>query len=110
MAKPDPPGFRIRRYRPAMCHALAHSTGDWCRKRPVKGMTRCRWHGGLSTGPRTREGKARAVAAMVEGRKRWVERMRALKADGKIARFPGGRRAGSSWVTVRMAWRRMKGL
>ena len=30
---------------------------------------------------------------MVKGRRRWVERMRALKARGEIERFPGGRRA-----------------
>jgi hypothetical protein len=30
---------------------------------------------------------------MVKGRRRWVERMRAAKARGEIARFPGGRRA-----------------
>jgi hypothetical protein len=50
---------------------------------------RCRLHGGLSTGAKTPEGKARQVQAMVEGRRRWVERM---KADGK--KFPGGRKSG----------------
>jgi len=30
---------------------------------------------------------------MVEGRHRWVQRMRAAKAAGQIERFPGGRRA-----------------
>ncbi len=108
MPKRDLISFSVRRYRPFKCRALARSTGDWCRKRPVKGRTRCRWHGGLSTGPRTVEGKARAVAAMVAGRRRWVEKMRALKAEGKIKRFPGGRRAGPSWFTARMAWRKMK--
>jgi hypothetical protein len=32
-------------------------------------------------------------AAMAEGRRRWVERMREAKARGEITRFPGGRRA-----------------
>jgi hypothetical protein len=63
----------------------------------VPGKTRCRFHGGLSTGPRTAEGKERAVAAMVEGRRRWVERM---KAEGR--KFPGGRKAGVRWVTPAM--------
>jgi len=31
-------------------------------------------------------------AAIAEGRRRWVERMRAAKAQGEIDRFPGGRR------------------
>jgi hypothetical protein len=34
---------------------------------------------------------------MVEGRRRWVERM---KAEGK--KFPGGRKAGARWVTPEM--------
>jgi hypothetical protein len=32
-------------------------------------------------------------AAINEGRRRWVERMREAKARGEIERFPGGRRA-----------------
>jgi hypothetical protein len=31
-------------------------------------------------------------SAIAEGRRRWVERMREAKAQGKIERFPGGRR------------------
>ena len=73
------------------CHALIRSShrdrpGDRaCRNLAVRGKERCRLHGGLSTGPRTVEGKARAIAAMVEGRKRWVERM---EAEGRP--FPRG--------------------
>ena len=54
-------------------------------------------HGGASTGPRTREGKARVVAAMVEGRRKWVERRR---AEGR--RFTAGRKGGDAWVTEAM--------
>ena len=32
-------------------------TGDPCAKFPIAGKRRCRLHGGLSTGPRTEEGK-----------------------------------------------------
>jgi hypothetical protein len=46
----------------------------------------------MSTGPRTPEGKAKVVAAMVAGR-RWVARM---KAEGR--KFPGGRKLGSKVV------------
>jgi hypothetical protein len=67
----------------------------------MKGKTRCRMHGGASTGPRTPEGKARVVAAMVEGRRRWVQRM---KAEGR--KFPGGRKAGEAWLTPAMKQRR----
>ncbi len=55
---------------------------------------RCRVHGGASTGPKTSEGKARVVAAMVEGRRKWLERRR---AEGR--RFTAGRKGGDAWVT-----------
>jgi hypothetical protein len=58
---------------------------------------RCWVHGGASTGPRTPEGKARVVAAMVEGRRKWVERRR---AEGR--KFPAGRKRGERWVTEPM--------
>ena len=44
------------------CSAKTRS-GNPCQKPPMKGKTRCRLHGGLSTGPRTVEGKARIAAA-----------------------------------------------
>ena len=37
--------------------------GTACQKPPLAGKTRCRLHGGLSTGPKTPEGKARIAAA-----------------------------------------------
>jgi hypothetical protein len=58
---------------------------------------RCWVHGGASTGPRTPDGKARVVAAMVEGRRKWVERRR---AEGR--KFPSGRKRGERWVTEPM--------
>jgi hypothetical protein len=61
------------------------------------GNGRCWVHGGASTGPRTPEGKARVVAAMVEGRRKWVARRR---AQGK--QFPAGRKCGERWVTEPM--------
>jgi hypothetical protein len=58
---------------------------------------RCRVHGGASTGPKSPEGKARVVAAMVEGRRKWVARRR---AEGR--RFTAGRKGGDVWVTEAM--------
>jgi hypothetical protein len=58
---------------------------------------RCRVHGGASTGPKSQEGKARVVAARVEGRREWVERRR---AEGQ--RFTAGRKRGDAWVTEAM--------
>lgn len=36
--------------------------GHPCRGKSVPGKRRCKWHGGCSTGPRTSEGRARALA------------------------------------------------
>ena len=49
---------------------------------------RCRYHGGLTTGggPKTDAGRARALAALVEGKRRYLAR---LKEQGRKA--PGGR-------------------
>ena len=58
---------------------------------------RCRFHGGLSTGPRSPEGKARVVAAMVAGRRAWVAR---VHAEGGT--FKSGRKIGAAWVTELM--------
>ena len=44
------------------CDARTRS-GGLCRKYPIKRKRRCRLHGGLSTGPRTAEGRARIAAA-----------------------------------------------
>ena len=44
---------------------------------------RCRFHGGLSTGPKTPEGKARSLAAMRAGHAAWAASIR--RAD-EVAR------------------------
>jgi hypothetical protein len=64
----------------------------------------------MSTGARTPEGKARVLAALIEGRRRWLEEMRAKKKAGLLARFPGGRKPGDGWVTPRMRQREMETL
>src|SRR5271169_1740764 len=69
----------------------------FCQAWAMKGKMRCRMHGGASTGPKTPEGKARAVAAMVEGRMRWVAQ---LKAEGR--KMHCGRKPGADWVTSGM--------
>jgi len=75
-----------------LCLAKNRS-GKPCQKHPIVGRTRCRLHGGLSTGPKTPEGKARIAAAhykhgqrsraFVETRKRiWTE-LRKKEAEMK---------------------------
>jgi hypothetical protein len=97
MAKPGPHGKDKQR-----CGARVRHRHGFCRKWPVPGKERCRFHGGCSTGALTAEGKARSLAAMRAGRQRWHEEMRAKKAAGEIERFPGGRKSGPRWVTPRM--------
>lgn len=52
---------------PTTCGSRTRNGGK-CKARPVNGKRRCRYHGGLSTGPKTPEGKARIAEAQ---RRRW---------------------------------------
>jgi hypothetical protein len=58
---------RPRRKDLARCGALTRA-GGLCRVRVEPGKARCRFHGGLSTGPKTAEGRARIAEAQ---RRRW---------------------------------------
>ncbi len=72
---PDWPGQR--------CGARTRR-GTACQKPPLAGKTKCRLHGGLSTDPRTAEGKARIAAAQWKhGRrsKKFVEMRKKIWAD-----------------------------
>ena len=53
---------------PVLCGAQTR-TGRPCRMPPEPGRTRCKFHGGKSTGPRTPEGRATIAEAQ---RKRWA--------------------------------------
>ena len=48
-----------------LCGARTRSNSP-CAKYPIKGKHRCRLHGGLSTGPKTKAGKARIAAAQLK--------------------------------------------
>jgi hypothetical protein len=61
----------------------------FCRRWAVPGKRRCHLHGGLSTGPKTPEGKARTLAAMLDGRRR---RIAELALEGK--KINGGHNGG----------------
>jgi hypothetical protein len=54
---------------PVRCCAKTRR-GTFCQCLPVEGKRRCRFHGGLSTGPKTAEGKARQAAAVAESNRR----------------------------------------
>ena len=54
----------------AVCGAKTRM-GTPCKSKPLIGSTRCRMHGGKSTGPKTEEGRERIAEAQ---RKRWAKR------------------------------------
>jgi hypothetical protein len=62
-------GETVPKHRRAKCGAKTRH-GSTCRMAVVVGKARCRLHGGLSTGPKTPEGRERIAAAQ---RKRWHE-------------------------------------
>jgi hypothetical protein len=69
-------GARNRRGEPCQCKLLLRGG-------------RCRFHGGLSTGPRTPDGKARSLAALREGWRRWrLQRLRPIPRWSKPDRSP----------------------
>lgn len=69
----DPPkSFRREFY----CEAHARTTGKPCRAHALENG-RCKLHGGMSTGPKTVEGRARIGAAQ---RERW-EKYRKSRTD-----------------------------
>jgi len=78
-------GSPLRRKDRPRCGAWTR-TGAPCLVRVEPGKRRCRFHGGLSTGPRTAEGKARIAAAQ---RRRWAEwRAAALLRRERRSRHP----------------------
>ena len=57
------------RIRCLQCQAKSKRTKQQCRAPASKGKTKCRFHGGASTGPKTPEGRKRcAEAKLVHGR------------------------------------------
>lgn len=69
-------GAKTRKGIPCKASAVWHRTEN----KPVNG--RCRFHGGLSTGPKTTDGKERVKAASSRGMKRyWI-----LVKSGRIER------------------------
>lgn len=66
-----------RRTERARCGAMAKGTGMPCKLPVVPFRDRCKWHGGCSTGPKTKEGKEAISQAQ---RQRW-ERYRAQKQN-----------------------------
>lgn len=55
--------------RRVVCGAKRHRDGEPCRALCEPGKKRCRFHGGRSTGPKTVEGKAKALANLRQFRR-----------------------------------------
>ena len=49
--------------------------GTLCATKPVPGNTRCRWHGGRSTGPRSAAGKAKVALNLPRVRNAYAKEM-----------------------------------
>ena len=62
----------LNRYRPKRVCGARKKTGERCRSKDLHRGGKCKFHGGLSTGARTPEGKVRAIAAMQRGKVRWL--------------------------------------
>jgi hypothetical protein len=67
----------------AQCQAKSKRTGVQCRAPASKGKTKCRFHGGASTGPKTKEGRQRCAEAKTthgfETRKARIERAEGMR-------------------------------
>lgn len=53
--------FDFASFNELRCGAKGKRTGKPCPHTGIYANSRCQWHGGLSTGPKTPEGKARAA-------------------------------------------------
>ena len=71
-----------------------NTPGSRCNRVPAPGSIRCHWHGGTAGRPPGTPQHPNTRAAAIEGRRRWLERMKAAKAAGLIEKIPVGRKPG----------------
>lgn len=68
------------------CQAKSKRTQQQCRAPAAKGKTKCRFHGGASTGPKTPEGRQRcAEAQTIHGKETRKARTERSLASAKLA-------------------------
>lgn len=60
-------GRELRKWERVPCGGKRRRDGQPCQALSVPGKRRCKWHGGASTGPKTPEGKAKALANLRKG-------------------------------------------
>ncbi len=63
-------GRELRKWERVPCGGKRRRDGQPCQALSVPGKRRCKWHGGASTGPKTPEGKAKALANLKRGTER----------------------------------------
>jgi hypothetical protein len=73
------------------CQAQSKRTKQKCRAPATKGKTKCRFHGGASTGPKTTEGRQRCAEAKTihgnETRKARIDRAAAMRQLRALEQF-----------------------
>lgn len=70
----------------AQCQAKSKRTGIQCRAPASKGKTKCRFHGGKSTGPKTPEGRQRcAEVKTIHGNETTEKRLERSLASARLA-------------------------
>lgn len=68
------------------CQAMSKRTGQQCRAPAIQGHHVCRFHGGLSTGPRTPEGRQRCASArFIHGQETTAIRKDRSQASARLA-------------------------
>ena len=76
------------RIRCIQCNAKSKRTGVQCRAPASKGKSKCRFHGGVSTGPKTKQGRQRcAEAKTTHGRETRAKRDETSKALARLAQL-----------------------
>ena len=85
------------------CGAYARTTGNPCLGRSLKNG-RCKLHGGLSTGPKTLEGRKRIADAT---QKRMINGQKYKAQEGFKRWIAGGGRDSLSQIMI-VRWRRRK--
>lgn len=69
----------------ARCQATSKQTALQCGRAALPGKSKCRFHGGLSNGPRTVEGRQKCAAAKtVHGRETTLARRRRVEAMERL--------------------------
>ena len=89
---------RRKRLHPRLLCLARTRAGGFCQRRRMPGKRRCPQHGGLAGRPVGHPMHPNTAAALHRGRERWLVQMRRLKEEGKITRFPQGRKRRTSKI------------